>query len=204
MPGNKEHRLQCRREKVSELYNTGYSQREIATQLNVSQYAIYNDIKVLHEQWQKTSITNYNGKVIQECKKLNAIEAEAWAAWRRSQLEEVTRERQFDGRKSIVSGKSKVKYTVKRKKNVGDAKYLDVVHKCIESRCKLFGLNAPQEIDLYHEIDSVNRSTVTIELDEDITEILRQRACNEDCQSGFMGEGSKQWCMEDGQAPGLS
>jgi hypothetical protein len=82
-----------------------------------------------------------------ELEKTLALEAEAWAAWERSQLDEETHRVS----KAVVSEMGKVvpieeQFTTKGQS--GDPRFLAMIDKCIDRRCKLLGLYAPERIAL--------------------------------------------------------
>lgn len=58
MSGRSNQRLKWRRDKVRELSDKGYSQRDIASELKVSQSLVFKDIRYLREQ-SKNNIQHY-------------------------------------------------------------------------------------------------------------------------------------------------
>ena len=74
-----------RRKKVGEWANKGWTQQEIAAALDVSQATVSRDLEVFNEGLRQETVHNLTELRNRELYKLNLVEAEAWAAWRRSQ-----------------------------------------------------------------------------------------------------------------------
>jgi hypothetical protein len=77
--------------------------------------------------------------------KLDALEAQCWKAWRKSQE---TREtvREVVERRPIPDDPPRLKKrTVIRTSQAGDPRFLDLVLSCSNQRCKLLGLDAPKK-----------------------------------------------------------
>lgn len=132
-----------RRARVAELYVRGYRQSEIARELGVSQPTIHRDIKAVRAEWLTSSVRDFNEAKEEELKKLDALEQEAWDAWRRSQTERtrtVTEKTEGDS-----SGRIKAQQT--KETGYGDPRFLTVVQSCIDKRCKILGVEAPTRID---------------------------------------------------------
>jgi len=87
MPRNKseELALQQRRKHVAELYLRGQTQWQIAHAMDVNQAQISRDLKVIRREWLNSAVQDFDARKAQELAKIDAVEAEAWAAWRRSQ-----------------------------------------------------------------------------------------------------------------------
>ena len=126
-----------RRHKAATLYLQGEQQYEIARQLHVSQQQISFDLKAIRELWLTSLVRDFDAAKAQELAKIDSAEVEYWGAWRRSQSPaETTVTAQEE------PGKRKV--SIKREGQVGDPRFLDGVLRCIERRCALLGLDAPQ------------------------------------------------------------
>jgi hypothetical protein len=127
-----------RRQKVTDLYLKGWSQSAIATELNVSQSTVCEDLKFIRRKWEQSAIRNYDELRTRELHKLDFIESEAWAAWDRSQK---------PAQSATVTGEGNGQHTKKSMKHqVGDPRFLDQVSKCITHRRAITGLDAPLQV----------------------------------------------------------
>ena len=130
--------IEQRRQRVAELYLTGWTQAAIATELNVSQATISGDLKAVRQAWRESGIRDFEEAVQEELHKIRALEREAWNGWQRSQQPaETTRIVQADNGK-------RAEKTVRQQ--VGDPRFLELVHRSISSRRALLGLDAPTRI----------------------------------------------------------
>lgn len=120
----------------------GMTFRDIAAKHGVSLRTAYVGYKAVEERWREDSKEALDKIMAKELAKLDLIEAEAWKAWERSQassndtLQELTVD--GEGRRKVTGVKAR------RKDQVGDARYLDVVFKCVDRRLRLLGLDAEE------------------------------------------------------------
>ena len=146
--------------------------------LSVSQ--ICQDIKVIRERWAENEISNFNERVSLELAKIDALELEAYESWQRSKgrkiritkkvsqqqpgmVESVTDEGEIVSEEVEGAIVGVIEKTTTEEELVGDARYLDIIYKCIDRRIKLLGLDAPTKIK------------VSKEKDEDEEEAIRER-----------------------------
>jgi len=127
-----------RRQKVADLFLQGWGQEAIGRELGISQPQVAGDLKKVSESWRQSAIRDFDAARDQELARLQRLEREAWSAWERSQQPSQT---------AVVDGQvgaQRAKRTVKHQH--GDARFLDVVLRCIEARRQLLGLDAPAKI----------------------------------------------------------
>lgn len=136
-PGN-ELEIENRRLTVAERYMRGWSQRQIAKEVGVSQYTVFSDLQAIRKAWKESMIRDFDEAKARELEKIDLVEREAWAAWERSQRPSVSK------RKGI-SGKGIVDET-KRTGQCGDDSFLGRVAWCITRRCAMLGLDAPVKV----------------------------------------------------------
>jgi hypothetical protein len=137
MPRNKseEFALLQRRKQVAEMYLRGQTQWEIARQVGVNQAQVSRDLKVLRREWLGSALQDYDARKAQELAKIDQVEQEAWAAWKRSQEPVEIIKASTDG-----NGKRVEKTT---KGQCGDPRFLQVIADCIRRRGDIVGLKAP-------------------------------------------------------------
>lgn len=126
---------------ISDLYVKGVSIRSMSKQLErvrkykVSYVQIQKDLKSLVAEWRKDSIKNIEDRKLVELAKVYKIECEAWKAY------------------DLMS-------TFRAEGDVRSAKFLDIAMKCIEKRCRIFGIDQPEEVVLQRQIIVVNLPAV--------------------------------------------
>jgi hypothetical protein len=135
--------IESRRSQVASLFLQGIKrQGELAQRLGVNRSTISRDLRVLNVRWKEAAVRDLDAAKSQELERLDLLEQEYWAAWERSKQphEMTTTEQTTDG------DGERVKAALRKDDQHGDPRYLAGVERCIEQRCKLLGLNAPQKI----------------------------------------------------------
>ena len=143
------------RKKIGELYLKGTLQADIAAKLSIDQSTVSRDIKALFAEWRKSALVDINEAKARELAKIDALELTYWAAWERSceDAETETRKtkgvikRYEDGDGQFVAERpAEVDKTSKGQ--AGDPRFLQGVQWCIERRCKILGVDAPEKREL--------------------------------------------------------
>jgi len=130
---NRRFAVEQRRRKVVELYLQGTPQGEVAEQLSVSQSTISEDLKSVRKQWRESAIRDFDELRSIELEKIDLIEREAWAAWKRSQK---------PAQSAVVTGEGAGQRSTKSMRNqVGDPRFLTLVSQSIAQRRALLGLD---------------------------------------------------------------
>ena len=184
-------RAQLRHDRAltANLYLMGRSIANIASEIGVSDSTIRRDLRLIMEYWRRSAIYDFNARKMRELAALEMTEAEAWSAWRRSCEPKVKHSRKVrkvtdtdDDGKTVTEAES-TEY------QVGDPRFLAVIHKCIETRLKVIGALTPSG-DTNESITTgspqptvksitVKRSvtvetTEVIEPDQPVSEIIEQ------------------------------
>lgn len=130
---NKKQRLvSMRRMEAAHLYLQGHHQQHIADTLNCSVATICSDLKSLHHEWRESAAADINHKIALEIAKLDNVEATAWAA--------------FEGSKETTTVQTEKGMTVYN--TAGDPRFLVIIQSCIDKRCKILGIDAPERVEL--------------------------------------------------------
>lgn len=132
--------VEARRVDVAQRYLRGEMQSQIAHAFGVSQQQISQDLKAIRSLWLASAIRDFDAAKAQELAKIDEVERAAWNGWARSQEDkEVT----FSevGVKGARSGS-------RSEGQAGAPAFLQVVLSCIERRCKILGLDAPQRFSI--------------------------------------------------------
>lgn len=154
---NKEQRLEI----VAPLWRKNYTYREIRVEvmkrLDLKAYAlstVKSDVDTLLHEWKENRLDDTEKKITSELARIDLVIREAWEMWEKSKQD-------FEKKKGKQKGvpifdeqgvQIKVKTTFQEMQNEeyrakGDARYLDIIIRCIERRCKLLGLDK-ETVDL--------------------------------------------------------
>jgi hypothetical protein len=135
--------IESRRSQVAGLFLRGTKrQGELARLVGVDRSTVSRDLKVLHARWKESGVRDLDAAKGQELERIDILEQEYWAAWERSKQDhETTTTEQTTGGEN-----ERVKAAIRKDAQTGDTRYLDGVQWCIEQRCKILGLNAPQKV----------------------------------------------------------
>lgn len=137
--------LQERRQKIAAMYLQRKTLRVIAHELGLSYAAVSKDLRILRQQWQDSALTDFNERMAQEVAKIDNLEVTYWQAWEKSLEEKSTTLSEQNVRHVGDTEQSKRnKEQVRRMVQQGNPAFLEGVRWCIEKRCQIFGLNAPQ------------------------------------------------------------
>lgn len=145
MPFSRKHEIQARRREVSLLYLQGKSQLEIAGKLNITQQQVSHDLKKLREVWQHEMASNIDEAKARELAKIDNLEREYWTAWEKSKKDY---EQKIVKASGSAKKANKVERTEKEMIVMGDPRFLQGVQWCIERRCKIIGIDAPERKEL--------------------------------------------------------
>jgi len=144
------------RAKVANLYLRGEAVHSIAAIMGVKPATVLHDLRAIRNAWRKEAVYDFSLARQQELARIDMVEAEAWKAWEMSKapLETTnTRQRRRDlavptnssdpTRLPVDSISEANRRTVQRDPNPS---FLERVAWCVEMRCKILGLIAPQEL----------------------------------------------------------
>jgi transposase len=144
--GKRRDKAQVARDRlrISDLYLQGWIQADIAEKVGLSQATVSRDIKALQQEWLDQAGANFDAAKAQELAKIDRLEREYWRAWLRScedaETEATKAVETEDGKPQRYEASSQ------RKRQAGDPRFLNGVQWCIEQRCKILGVYAPEEI----------------------------------------------------------
>jgi len=132
-------------ERTTSLYLRGISQSRIAVEIGVTQSQISHDISTIQKRWRESSVMNLDEAKQRELSRIDELEREYWQAWQDSKLER-SKARQETGGKKDKDGKPVVtKASLEKQQRDGNPVFLSGVMACIDRRCKLLGLDAPEK-----------------------------------------------------------
>lgn len=125
-----------RRKNVAQRYVRGQTQWEIARAFEVDQATISRDLAAIQAEWLSQAVLDVGTVRARELARIDEVERQAWIAWLKSQENAETskeRTRGPDGTQTVTEKVSKGQ--------AGDPRYLEIVLKCVERRCKILGVD---------------------------------------------------------------
>ena len=140
------------REFISERYCRGFTFDQITMQLNemrpyaLSMQQVHQDMQVARERWRTSYIDDWKTKVVAELARLDAVWMEAWQAWRRSCLDAEKTKAKFALKPGKLKKGIKKRPMVKvgeeqeRTGQYGDPRFMDIMLKVTDQRCRVLGL----------------------------------------------------------------
>ena len=134
------------RRRISDLYLQGWLQADIATEIGISAPTVSRDLKALQGDWLQSALLDFNEAKAQQLAKIDRLEREYWEAWERSKQGQ--KRTTVKGRGE--SGEEKPSHqekSVTLDEGTGDPRFLQGVQWCIDRRCKVLGVDAPQKLE---------------------------------------------------------
>lgn len=154
---------------IAERMTQGFTQEEIAEELNLKRSTVAYDVKKIKEDWQNKTVLNLEQEKIKQLRKLDLLEKEAWKLFFKSKEDEVTYSEKntkdykqkgsakkggndnSKGESSVAKNTQKIipsqiqqndkRFTsTQTKKKIGNARVLELVLKIIGERNALLGL----------------------------------------------------------------
>jgi len=122
----------------------GWPQYKIGEHFGVSQMQISKDVAAIRREWQRVMVEEFSSLKSEQLGKIDAAEAEAWRGWRRSLKTAEKRQARRVGRGEDIREET----SRTEEGQSGDPRFLAIVMKCVERRCKLIGADAPVKIDI--------------------------------------------------------
>lgn len=155
----KEDTHQERLQRVAEMYLQGHPVYSIAHDLDYSVAMVCNYLQELRKRWLEKADEEFAKRKAEEFAKIDRIEQKAWQLLEKSeqdqevhfQKEEAIREVSQSGSKKGRPSQSvrmvplKTVTSHERRGRNGDAKFLETIRWCIETRLKMMGLLKPDQ-----------------------------------------------------------
>jgi hypothetical protein len=156
---------------IAEQYVKGRTQHEIARWLcekypfPLSRSLVAREIGIIQEEWHRRSTEAISRIKARQLSAIGQVERTAWerfeasckAAERRLQEKQSAKSAPDKEGKTEALGEKQVARVTQENRD-GDPRWLELVLKCVERRCKILGIDAPQTLDIDAE---VNHNTVT-------------------------------------------
>jgi predicted transcriptional regulator len=139
-------RIRTRELRAIELAVLGWSQHQIATDLGISQAAVSKLLKRVEERILRELVDTIERHKARQTLRLEHHYAEAMRAWEESKAD-TTRKRQRKTQPGSGGAAATVAEVVVENQH-GDPRYLEVARKALADVRKVWGLDAPQQVDL--------------------------------------------------------
>lgn len=153
---------------IARLDRMGYSQREIAARVGLTQGQVCQDIKQIKKRYQTAALGERSAQLVEKLLQYRDVRAEAFEAWEDSKKpgikvveEQVltrTKERDPDGDPALQPDDEPemllTKIVTTREESLPRNEYLGTILKTIEGERELLGLDAPKKVDLKSQVFS--------------------------------------------------
>ena len=147
--------IELRTEIVAQLWRKNWSypeiRKEVMRRLDLSTYSlrtVHNDVQRILKEWKSARIDDTDTKVTAELARLDLVIREAWEMWEKSKEDHHERRQRQSGvpktdDKGIQVGMTTLRAMMSdaEKRGCGDPRYLDIILKALQQRCKLLGLD---------------------------------------------------------------
>jgi hypothetical protein len=130
------------RAEIARFYLQRLTQAEIGERLGLSRQQVGYDLQAVRREWLQSSLVDFHARKAEELARIDRLEREYWAAWEESKKE---RQTSITEQTTDADGE-RLRAGIRKVEQTGDPRYLAGVQGCVEQRCKLLGLNAPQKI----------------------------------------------------------
>lgn len=125
------------RSEIARFYLQGITQIEMAERLGINKNTVTADLKIIQARWRESALVDINEARQIEMARIDQLEREYWRAWENSLRDKITA---YTNNQRGNSGKKEQQF--------GDPRYLQGVQWCIEKRCKILGIDAPDKIEI--------------------------------------------------------
>ena len=148
--------LEDRRQLVAGLYLRAWSMRAIAVEVGIGLGTVSRDIQAVIAEWREQRLDDIDAYQTTELSRIAKLEQTYWEAWdrsvgesRRTVTESVTSSALVGGVEDPVQvGPKRNRAQITKEDENGDPRFLAGVQWCIDRRCKILGLDAPQDVNL--------------------------------------------------------
>lgn len=150
--------------RIADMRLRGYTHQQIGEALHLSRQQIAYDMAEINARWRESQLASISEAVARELDRLEAIEQEAWEAWRRS-IGTMRRTTLSEG------GKNGDQIDTTEWTEAGDPRFLDVVLRCVDRRARLMGLE-PKEPQGAGVVVNVQNNECNVSINDRRTELL--------------------------------
>ena len=139
-------RIRTRERRALELVTLGWSQYQIAADLCISQAAVSKILKRVERRLLREVADTIDRQKARHTVRLEHLYAEAMRAWTGSQTDATRRRQRMTQGGGSAAGATVAEIVTENQH--GDPRYLEEARKALSDLRKLWGLDAPQKVDL--------------------------------------------------------
>jgi hypothetical protein len=129
-------KLYERRREVANYALKGWTPAAIARHMHIPPATVSRDLAAMREFWREFPVYDFDRARLEQLQKIDLVEAEAWAAWQRSQ--EPQRSAWLTHGKAGEQSRSSLKH------QHGDPRYLREIARCVAQRYEMIGVQPPE------------------------------------------------------------
>jgi hypothetical protein len=167
---------------IARMYVRGKSQHEMMLEINklyserkISSQLIHLDLESIRRAWLNSTLVDFNAAKSKELARLDECEREAFDAWDRSKEKHVRIEYEITDDQVPFSMDKVADIKRKKKKKiieatVGDIRYLEIVERMIDTRCKILGLFEAAKIQIDWRLEAQAAG-----MDEETIDAVKER-----------------------------
>ena len=141
-------RILGRELRAVELAIEGHSQHAIATELGVSQAAVSKILKRADERALVEITERIERHKVRQSQRLERLYVESTRAWEKSKADTTKRRQRKSGTEGGDSDPGQTVAEIVVETRHGDPRYLEVCRKALADLRKIWGLDAPQQVDV--------------------------------------------------------
>ena|SRR3990167_1808225 len=139
---------------IAHLYSRGRRQDEIARILSedpernytLTRTSITRDIRIIQEEWVRTSVQSIDKVKARALATLDEMEREAWERSKKSKIKKKAQTRTTAAGADGKAGPSSQAAERWEEDQNGDPRWMDILLKIVDRRCKILGIDAPVEV----------------------------------------------------------
>lgn len=143
-------RLRARERRAVELAVLGSTQHDIAAELRISQAAVSKLLARVDERALADMSSTVARQKVRQSQRLERVFAESMRAWERSKEDTTKRRQRQSGREGGAGGGNQTIAEVVVETKHGDPRYLETARKAMTDMRSIWGLDAPQQVDITH------------------------------------------------------
>jgi predicted transcriptional regulator len=139
-------RIRMHELRALELATIGWSQHQIAADLGISQAAVSKILKRVELRLLREMADTVERQRVRQTLRLEHLFTESMRAWEQSKVDNTRRRQRKSEGRAGGAGSTIAEIVVENQH--GDARYLDEARKALADHRKIWGLDAPQKVDV--------------------------------------------------------
>lgn len=172
----KHTRTESQREKdlilLSELLDQGLTLTAIANEIGISYTQVRYDRDDLEARWKEEQLKNIDDIKNRQLRKLEKVQKEAWKGWNKSQEKKMKEVFETGSNATGLTSKE----SISEEDRIPEARFLEVVAKCIKEENEIFGIKKLADNNLNLTQNLVN---ISVEMNHpDLIKLIKENENN--------------------------